>query len=68
MNRRQARKVGALERRRRTLKARIAEYRQTGDPDRARAELAAIDWALRIVRAADEDGLLAELEVDRVTT
>lgn len=55
-------RVAALERRHDWLRGRIESYRGDGDPSRDLAEAAALAWALRIVRAAEQTGVLDELE------
>jgi hypothetical protein len=42
------------------LRRRIVEWE--GDPDRAKAELAAVNYALQIIKAADLTGVLDDLE------
>lgn len=61
MSRRQ-RKIAALERRADRLDERVAGYRPDGDPNRARAELSALRWALAIIAAAESEGVLDRLE------
>lgn len=57
-----ARRTATLDRRARWLRGRIESYRGDGDPSRDLAESAALEWALRIVRAAYQTGVLGELE------
>jgi hypothetical protein len=61
MNGKQRVKVAALERRRDHLVERLAKW-ERGDPARTRGELAAVGWALRLIRAADSADVLNELE------
>lgn len=60
--RRRRERAAALERRRDFLAKRIRHYRPDGDPNRDRAELAALNWALQIIRAAERSDVLDELE------
>ncbi len=62
MNSPQRKRVQALERRRDLLAQRLTEKGYRGDPDRQRAELGAINWALRIIRAAERTETLHDLE------
>lgn len=60
--RRRRDRIETPERRQRFLASRIATYRADGNPSRDRAELAALGWAVQIIRAAEKSGLLDELE------
>lgn len=51
-----------LGRRRDHLTRRLRDYHTAGNPDLCRAELAALTWAMRIVLAARQEGLLDDLE------
>ena len=62
MTGRQREMVRALERRRDFLAGRIASYRRDGNPSHDKAEAQAISWALRIIRAADREEILRDLE------
>jgi hypothetical protein len=64
VNARERKYVTMLVRRRDRLHEIVADWQgKPGGADRSRAELAALDWALRVVQNADEDGTLDELTV-----
>lgn len=53
--------VAALERRRDHLAERVQGWDpRRGDPSRTRHELVSIQWALRIIRSADAEGVLRD--------
>jgi hypothetical protein len=62
VNARERKYVMMLVRRRDRLHEIVADWQgKPGGEDRSRAELAALDWALKVVQNADEDGTLDEL-------
>lgn len=61
MNGKQRDRVATLERRRDHLADRLAKWSR-GDPSRTRAELGALNWALAVVRGAEHNGILTDLE------
>lgn len=54
-------RVEALERRRDRIAERLREPNFRGDPNRQRGEIAALNWALRLVDACAREGLLSDL-------
>lgn len=58
MTRRDKERVSTLERRRDFLAKRVSNYRADGNDSRDRAELYALNWALRIVEEAERTGVL----------
>jgi len=54
--------LAALERRRGRLSQRLTEYRPDGDMGYTKAELRAVNYALRILDAAQREGVLMDLE------
>lgn len=63
MTRREKDRVATLERRRDFLAARVKSYRKDGSPDRDKAELHALNWALHIIEAADREGFLDDMKM-----
>lgn len=60
--RRRRERIRVLERRQRHLASRIRSHPNWTGLSYDRAELAAVSWALQIVRAADRSDVLDELE------
>lgn len=61
MTKRERERVSVLAKRRDRLAERVRGYRRDGDPNLAKAELGALNWALRIIEAAEAKGILHEL-------
>lgn len=61
MNSPERRMVEALERRRAHLEARLDDWRSPFDPSRTAHEAKALRWALRIIAAAEAEGILRDL-------
>lgn len=61
LRRRERERVEALKRRRDLLAVRISNPRYQGDLNRQKAELAALNWALRVIDACASEGLLSDL-------
>lgn len=59
-------RINTLKRRRSFLEKRIADYKGK-DPSRDKAELYAIDWAIRVVEANEESALELLNETPRGT-
>lgn len=55
-------RMAALRRRRDHLTERVANYRSDGDPSRDRAELSALNWAIRVIENAAMADVLKEVE------
>lgn len=62
MSRRQRPRIEALERRRDWLAERLKGW-HLGDPSRTRLEIQSINWALTVIRHAEEHGILSDLEM-----
>lgn len=60
MNRRQRDYVECLERRRNELARRLMNWRR-GNKSRTELELASLNFAIRVIRNAEEEGTLREL-------
>jgi len=60
VNQRRRNRIAVLERRRDFLARRVADY--DGDHDYDKAELMALSWALRIIRSAESNDVLDDLE------
>lgn len=60
MSETRAKRIDALCRRRDHLVERLARW-QHGDPSRTRGELSALRWAIRLVEACEEEGVIDEL-------
>ena len=61
MNIKERKRVEALERRRDFLAGRISTYRPGGNPSFDKAELSALNWALRIIRNCESADILKEV-------
>lgn len=62
MNSKERERVRALERRRDHLVERLENWNVSADKHRTRAELGALNWALRVIAGADAEGVLQQLE------
>lgn len=62
-NERRQRHITQLERRATFLRDRIAAYREDGNPSYDKAELAAITYALAVIRNLIEAGIVEEFEL-----
>lgn len=62
LNERQRDRLDALKRRRNHLAKTVAAYRADGNPSRAKAELSALNWAIRIIENVAIADVLKEVE------
>lgn len=65
MNKRDQGRVEALERRRSHLLERLTNW-DRGNPSRTQQELAALDWALRVIVVAEDAGLMPLVRQDEL--
>lgn len=61
MTHKEKKRVEALERRRDFLAERVANYRPDGNPSFDKAELGALNWALRIIHNCEQADILKEV-------
>lgn len=61
MNAKQRKNLQNLQRRRDRLVERVSEYRKDGNPEPARRELSALNYAIRVIENCEAAGILDDV-------